>query len=88
MRATTLFNTLLHLEGVTVTGVRCSDDDVRLAVRRRRKPLVWPQPACGYTTRGRGEMNKRAAFCKSVEKAKEVISTAVTDFARTGRTAM
>ena len=39
------------------------------------------------TGRGRGEMNSRAAFCSSVEKAKEVISTAVTDLARTGRKA-
>ena len=37
--------------------------------------------------RGRGEMNRSAAFCSSVEKAKEVISTAVTDLARTGRKA-
>ena len=39
------------------------------------------------TARGRGEMKSSAAFCSSVEKAKEVISTAVTDFARTGRKA-
>ena len=39
------------------------------------------------TTRGRGEMKSSAAFCSRVEKANEVISTAVTDFARTGRNA-
>ena len=39
------------------------------------------------TARGRGEMKSSAAFCSRVEKAKEVISTAVTDFARTGRKA-
>jgi hypothetical protein len=32
-------------------------------------------------------MNRSAAFWSSVENAKEVISTAVTDFARTGRKA-
>ena len=39
------------------------------------------------TLRGRGETKRRAAFWSRVEKAKEMISTAVTDFARTGRKA-
>ena len=39
------------------------------------------------TVRGRGEMKRSAAFCSSVEKAKEVISTAVTVLVRTGRKA-
>jgi hypothetical protein len=39
------------------------------------------------TLRGRGEMNRRAAFCRMVEKANEVMRTAVTDFERTGRNA-
>ncbi len=39
------------------------------------------------TLRGRGEMKRSAAFCSRLEKAKDVISTAVTDLARTGRKA-
>ena len=39
------------------------------------------------TLRGRGEISSSAAFWSSVENAKEVIKTAVTDFARTGRNA-
>ena len=48
---------------------------------------VCEKSAGSGTVRGRGEMNSSAAFCSRVEKAKEVISTAVTDFARTGRKA-
>ena len=48
---------------------------------------VCEKSAGSGTTRGRGEMKSSAAFCSKVEKAKEVISTAVTDFARTGRKA-
>ena len=53
-------------------------------------PAIWmvsEKMAGRGRLRGRGEMNSRAAFCSSVEKAKEVISTAVTDLARTGRKA-
>ena len=47
---------------------------------------VSPKMSGSGTMRGRGEMKRSAAFCSRVEKAKEVISTAVTDFARPGGT--
>ena len=60
---------------------------LRKGVTAPRMVTVWEKISGSGTGRGRGEMNSRAAFCSSVEKAKEVISTAVTDLARTGRKA-
>ena len=51
------------------------------------KKIRFPKTSGIGTVRGRGEMNSSAAFCSSVEKAKDVISTAVIDLARTGRNA-
>jgi transposase len=77
VRATTLFNTLLDLEGVTVTGVRCSDDDVRLAVRLRRKRLVCPEPDCGYTTRWRVDTRPEDSSWRSLDMgARKVVVAA------------
>lgn len=50
MRATTAFNTLLDLEGVTVTGVRQHDDELKVAVRLRRRRLACPVAGCGHST--------------------------------------
>ena len=46
--------------------------------------IVSEKTSGSGTLRGRGEISSSAAFCSSVENANEVISTAVTDFARTG----
>lgn len=51
MRATTLMNRLLDLEGVTVTSVKATTQTVIVQVRLRRRRLVCPE--CGYATRWR-----------------------------------
>lgn len=51
MRATTIFNRLLKLDGVTVTAVEIGEDTVTVQVRLRRRKLRCPD--CGYTTSAR-----------------------------------
>jgi transposase len=51
MRATTLFNTVLDLDGASVTDVRVTDEEVRVAVRLRRRRLLCPIDGCGFSTR-------------------------------------
>ena len=60
---------------------------LRTGVTTPAKLTVRENSSGKGTLRGRGEMKRRAAFWSRVEKAKEVMSTAVTDFARTGRNA-
>ncbi len=67
MRATTAFNTLLDLEGVIVTGVRRDDDEVRVAVRLRRKRLVCPIDGCGYSTRARFDTRREESWWRSLD---------------------
>lgn len=77
MRATALFNTLLDLDGVTVTGVRCSNDGVTVAVRLRRRRLVCPEPGCGYTTASRVDTRPADSRWRSLDMgARRVTVTA------------
>ena len=77
MRATTAFNTLLGLQGVTVTEVRCKDDEITVAVRLRRKKLVCPVDGCAYSTRGRFDTRPQWSWWRSLDMgARKVTVTA------------
>jgi transposase len=77
VRATSLFNTLLGLEGVTVTAVQCSDDEVRVAVRLRRRRLSCPIDGCGYTTASRVDTRRKESWWRSLDVgARKVTVTA------------
>ena len=67
MRATTVFNTLLDLEGVVVTGVRRHDDELRVAVRLRRTRLLCPVEDCGYSTAARFDTRPEASWWRSLD---------------------
>lgn len=58
MRVTTLFNKLLNLQGLRVTGVRFEDDVIVIAIRRTFRLLTCPH--CGRRRRGRESCRKRA----------------------------
>jgi transposase len=51
VRATTVFNRLLDLDGANVTAVEIGVAAVSVTVKLRRRKLVCPE--CGYTTRAR-----------------------------------
>jgi len=67
VRATTVFNTLLDLEGVVVTGVRRHDDELRVAVRLRRTRLLCPVEDCGYSTAARFDTRPEASWWRSLD---------------------
>ena len=67
MRATTVLNTLLDLEGVVVTGVRRHDDELRVAVRLRRTRLLCPVEDCGYSTAARFDTRPGASRWRSLD---------------------
>lgn len=67
MRATTAFNTLLDLEGVTVVGIRRQGDELKVAVRLRRKRLVCPIEGCGYSTRARFDTRPEESWWRSLD---------------------
>ena len=67
MRATTAFNTLLDLEGVTVVGIRRRVDELKVAVRLRRKRLVCPIDGCGYSTRARFDTRPEESWWRSLD---------------------
>lgn len=67
MRATTVLNTLLDLEGVVVTGVRRHDDELRVAVRLRRTRLLCPVEDCGYSTAARFDTRPEASRWRSLD---------------------
>ena len=77
VRATTAFNTLLGLEGVTVTEVGCKDDEITVAVRLRRKKLVCPVDGCGFSTRARFDTRPQPSWWRSLDLgARKVTVTA------------
>jgi transposase len=53
MRVTTLFNKLLNLQGLWVTGLRFEGDALVIVVRRRFRLLTCPE--CGTRVKGRFE---------------------------------
>ena len=57
MRLTTLFNKLLKLQGLRVTGIRFEDEALVIQVRRRFQRLTCP--ACGTRVKGRFEEKTR-----------------------------
>ena len=67
MRATTVFNRLLDLAGVWVTGVEFIDDDqvVFVDVRLRRRRLVCPR--CGWTTTARHNWQPRPSTWRALD---------------------
>ncbi|MQB01919.1 MAG: hypothetical protein GEU78_16875 [Actinobacteria bacterium] len=67
MRATTAFNTLLGLEGVVVEDVGFADDQVKVAVRLRRKKLLCPVAGCGFTTRSRVDTRPEDSWWRSLD---------------------
>ena len=60
---------------------------LRTGVMTPANSTVREKSSGNGTARGLGEMKRSAAFCSRVEKAKDVMRTAVTDLARTGRKA-
>ncbi len=67
MRATSVFNTLLDLDGVTVENVRFEADQVKVAVRLRRRRLLCPVQGCGYSTRARVDTRPEDSWWRSLD---------------------
>ena len=77
MRATTAFNNLLDLEGVSVAEVCVGAEEVTVGVRLRRRKLVCPIDECGYSTRARFDTRKEASWWRSLDMgARKVVVTA------------
>ena len=57
MRVTTLFNKLLNLQGLWVSGFAFEEDDLVLAVQLRRRRLTCPR--CGRSQSGRRSGKRR-----------------------------
>lgn len=77
MRATTLLNNVLDLDGATVTGVTISDEVVNVAVRLRRRRLLCPEPDGVYSTRWTADTRPADSWWRSLDKgARKVIVTA------------
>jgi len=57
MRASTAFNRILQLPGVTVSSVEITDDAIVVGIRARRQLLSCPD--CGYRCRGRYDQSRR-----------------------------
>ena len=58
MRVTTLFNKLLNLQGLWVTGFAFGKDDLVLSARPRRRRLTCPR--CGKSQFGKRKAKKRS----------------------------
>ncbi len=67
MRATTLLNNVLDLDGVTVTDVACGVEQVDVAVRLRRRRLRCPEPDCGFSTRWRADTRPADSSWRSLD---------------------
>ena len=67
MRATTAFNNLLALPGVTVCSVEFTSDRVKVGVRLRRRRLLCPEDACGYSTPFRVDTRPADSWWRSLD---------------------
>jgi len=77
VRATTLFNNVLDLDGITVADVTVGTDQVNVAVRLCRRRLLCPEPDCGFSTRWRADTRPADSSWRSLDMgSRKVIVTA------------
>jgi len=77
VRATTAFNNLVDLPGVTVCSVEFASDEVKVGVRLRRRRLECPEPGCGHSTRFRVDTRPEDSWWRSLDMgAHRVVVTA------------
>ena len=67
VRATTLLNRVLDLDGVTVTSVDVEPDGLRVGVRLGRRRLLCPIADCEFSTRWRADTRPVDSWWRSLD---------------------